>query len=164
MNISHPPSSFWSRKWQSTPVFLPGKSHGQRSLEGYSPWGRKELNTTEWLSLSSFSLFLFNGLMSITAMMGRWTLNGLDNEHLLSKANLTMTMANSWYSSNSDLPRLDLWMRACCHVQLFKTPWTIACQAPLSLGFSRQEYWSRLPFPPPGDLPYPEIEPGSLAL
>ena len=37
----------WRRKWQSTPVFLPGKSHGQRSLVGYSPWGHKELDTTE---------------------------------------------------------------------------------------------------------------------
>ena len=37
------------RKWQSTPGLLPGKSQGQRSLVGYSPWGRKELNTTEWL-------------------------------------------------------------------------------------------------------------------
>ena len=41
-------------------------------------------------------------------------------------------------------------------------PWT--CQAPLSMGFSRQEYWSRLPFPSPGDLPDPGIEPGSPAL
>ena len=38
---------FWRRKWQSTPVFLPGKSNGQRSLAGYSPWGHKELDTTE---------------------------------------------------------------------------------------------------------------------
>ena len=37
----------WRRKWQSTPVLLPGKSHGQRSLVGYSPQGRKELDTTE---------------------------------------------------------------------------------------------------------------------
>ena len=44
------------------------------------------------------------------------------------------------------------------------TPWTVACQAPLSMGFSRQEYWSGLPFPPPRDLPDPEIEPRSLAL
>ena len=43
-------------------------------------------------------------------------------------------------------------------------PWTVACQAPLSMGFSRQEYWSGLPFPSPGDLPNPEIEPGSPAL
>ena len=38
------------KKWQATPVFLPGKSHGQRSLAGYNPWGRKESNTTQWLS------------------------------------------------------------------------------------------------------------------
>ena len=39
----------WRRKWQSTPVLLPGKSHGQRCLVGYSPWGRKESDTTEQL-------------------------------------------------------------------------------------------------------------------
>ena len=37
----------WRREWQPTPVFLPGKSHGQRSLAGYNPWGRKELDMTE---------------------------------------------------------------------------------------------------------------------
>ena len=40
----------WSRNWHSTPVFLPGKFHGQRSLVGYSPWGHKGADTTEWLS------------------------------------------------------------------------------------------------------------------
>ena len=44
------------------------------------------------------------------------------------------------------------------------TPWIVACQAPLSMGFSRQEYWSGLPFPPPGDLPDPGMEPRSPAL
>ena len=39
----------WGRKWQPTPVFLPGKSHGQRSIVGYSPWGLKESDTTERL-------------------------------------------------------------------------------------------------------------------
>ena len=46
--------------------------------------------------------------------------------------------------------------------QLLAIPWTVACQAPLSAGFSRQEYWSGLPVPPPGDLPHPGIEPRSL--
>ena len=46
-------------------------------------------------------------------------------------------------------------------VKLFATPWTIARQAPPSMGFSRQEYWSGLPFASPGDLPDPGIEPGS---
>ena len=50
------------------------------------------------------------------------------------------------------------------HVQLFTTPWTVARQAPLSMGFSRQEYWSGLPCPPPGDLPNPGIKPRSPAL
>ena len=43
-------------------------------------------------------------------------------------------------------------------------PWTVACQAPLSMGFSRQEYWSGLPFPSPGDLPDPGIKPRCPAL
>ena len=44
-------------------------------------------------------------------------------------------------------------------VQLFATPWIVACQAPLSMGLFRQEYWSGLPFPSPGDLPDPGIQP-----
>ena len=48
------------------------------------------------------------------------------------------------------------------HVRLFATQQAVACQAPLSMGFSRQEYWSGLPCPPPGDLPDSGIEPMSL--
>ena len=48
-------------------------------------------------------------------------------------------------------------------VWLFATLWTVACQAPLSMGFPRQEYWSGLPFPSPGDLPHPGTETISLA-
>ena len=61
--------------------------------------------------------------------------------------------------------------KACCSLaqslsrfQLFATPWTGARQAPLSMEFSRQESWSGLPFPPPGDLPNPGIKPTSPAL
>ena len=49
-------------------------------------------------------------------------------------------------------------------VQLCATPWTVDCQDPRFMGFSRQESWSGLPFPPPGDLPKPETEPVSPAL
>ena len=49
-------------------------------------------------------------------------------------------------------------------VRLFVTPWTVAYQAPQYMEFSRQEYWSGLPFPSPGDLPNPRIKPGSPAL
>ena len=50
------------------------------------------------------------------------------------------------------------------HVRLFATPWTVAHQAPQSMEFSRHQYWSELPFPSPGDLPDPGIEPGSPTL
>ena len=56
----------------------------------------------------------------------------------------------------------------CCNRKVvsdsFMIPWAVAHQAPLSMEFSRQENWSELPFPPPGDLPDPGIEPASLAL
>ena len=55
-------------------------------------------------------------------------------------------------------------MKMLNRVRLFVTPWTVAYQAPPSMGFSRQGYWSGLPFPSPGDLPDPGIELGSLAL
>ena len=68
-----------------------------------------------------------------------------------------------------DIPILDFYKAHCVHgqwlshVQLFATTWIVARQAPLSIRFSRQEYWSGLPFPSPGDLPDPGIEPVSLA-
>ena len=55
-------------------------------------------------------------------------------------------------------------VKSLSRVRLFVTPWTVALQAPLSMGFSRQEYWSGLPFPSPGDLPNPGIGPGSPTL
>ena len=58
-----------------------------------------------------------------------------------------------------------IWIKVCYSlspVRLFATPWTAACQASLSMEFSRQEYWNGLPFPSPGDLPDLGIEPISL--
>ena len=55
-------------------------------------------------------------------------------------------------------------MKSLNPIRLFATPWTVAHQAPLSIGFSRQEFWSGLPFPPPEDLPNPGIKPKSPAL
>ena len=55
-------------------------------------------------------------------------------------------------------------VKSLSHVQLFETSWTVACQAPLSMRFSSQEYWSGLPFPSPGDLPNAGIELKSPAL
>ena len=59
-------------------------------------------------------------------------------------------------------PLMDTCVCYCCRVQLFETPWAVACQAPPSMEFSRQEYSSGLPFPSPGDLPDPGIKPMSL--
>ena len=55
-------------------------------------------------------------------------------------------------------------VKSLSRVRLFATPWTVAYQAPPSMGFSRQECWSGLPFPSPGDLPHPGIQPRSPAL
>ena len=61
------------------------------------------------------------------------------------------------------LARMHARIQSCfIHVRLFATLWTLARQAPLPMGFSRQEYWSGLPVPPLGDLPNPDIEPKSL--
>ena len=55
-------------------------------------------------------------------------------------------------------------VKSLSRVRLSATPWTVAYKAPLSMGFSRQEYWSGLPFPSPGELPDPGTEPRSPAL
>ena len=62
------------------------------------------------------------------------------------------------------IPKINVKLKLFSHVQLSGTPWTIAYQAPPSMGLSRQEHWSGLPFPSPGDLPNPGIEPWSPAL
>ena len=96
----------WRRKWQPTPVFLPGESQGLGSMVGCPLWGLTESDMTH--------------------------------------------------------------MRACCMlshfscVWLFASLWTEHCQAPLSMGFSGQESWSGLAFPPPGHLPDPEFKPVSV--
>ena len=66
---------------------------------------------------------------------------------------------NPWWETKIPYPCM---LSRFSRVRLFATLWTVACQASLSMGFSRQEDWSGLPCPPPGDLPQPEIEPPSL--
>ena len=58
----------WRRKWQPTPVFWPGKSHGQRSLKGYSPWGHKEPDTTERLRAALLSWQSFHHVTSCSVV------------------------------------------------------------------------------------------------
>ena len=67
-----------------------------------------------------------------------------------------------WNLDLFSLERITCELSRFSHVQLFETPWTVARQAPLSMGHSRQEYWSGLPFLSPGDLPHRGIESTSL--
>ena len=68
----------------------------------------------------------------------------------------------NWPEADAKLPAVLLSHYSC--IRLFATLWTVACEAPLSTEFSRQEYWSALPCPPPGDLPNPGTEPLSPSL
>ena len=87
----------------------------------------------------------------------------------LSKQSPAMLVVHCWLSQSYLFPCVCVCVCACAcawsvsHVTLFVTPYTAARQAPLSLGFPKQEYWSGLPFPPPGNLPNPGIKPTSLA-
>ena len=69
----------------------------------------------------------------------------------------------NWTVKKAECQRIDAF-RPWCWRRLFATPWTVAFQGPLMMEFSRWDYWSVLPFPYPGDLPNPGIEPRSLAL
>ena len=90
-----------------------------------------------------------------------WLLQCVGDNMLLLRQQLTPT-SPTWSLRGDSRVRSVCVLSCSSHVQLFVTPWTVACQAPLSMGFSRQEYWSGLPCPPPGDLPDPGTEPVSL--
>ena len=85
-------------------------------------------------------------------------------DHFFLKLEKTFTKFLVSCFSALDLRELQLKVTSLSCVWLFATPWTVAYQVPPSMGFSRQEYWSGLPFPSPGALPDPGIEPGSPAL
>ena len=94
----------------------------------------------------------------------------LRNEQRIWRDN-TQKIKYKWLSSKNTkkyypLQKKKKWseVKSLSHVRLFATPWTVAYQAPPAMGFSRQEYWSGLLFPSPGDLPNPGIKPGSPAL
>ena len=72
----------------------------------------------------------------------------------------------AWHHGWGHRDQVRVWVSVCFVVQLSDsvTPWTVACQTSLSLGFSSKEYWSGLPCPPPGDFPNPGIEPRSPTL
>ena len=77
---------------------------------------------------------------------------------------LNYFLNNLFHLTRFRLSEVKVKLKLLSRVRLFATPWTIVYQAPPSMGFSRQEYWSGLPFPSPGDLPDPGIEPRSPTL
>ena len=128
----------WRRKWQSTPVFFPGKSHRQKSLVGYihgvSRVGH-ELSTKQ--QQKQFCVKDFFKMKYVKSPQR----SALTDEYL----------------------QLILYVFSHSVVSDSAAPWTVACQAPLSMGFFQQDCWSGLPFPPPGNLPNLGIEPKSPA-
>ena len=135
-------------KWQPTPVFLPGKSHGWWNLVGYSPWGCKEPDTTEQLHFTSLSC------------CGIWL--GAEcpardiSQHLVFSCGCVTSFTRHLSSSNGGTSGVNILspfssyraqiscvyvcVKSLSHVRLFVSPWTVARQAPLSMGFFRQEY------------------------
>ena len=122
-------------KGMDTPVFLPREFHRQRNLAGCSPWSRKEWDTTERLHFHFGVVHLYGWVPLLTT----WNYHNTVNRPWKVKVLVY-------------------------YVWLFLTPWTVAHEAPLSMGFSSQEYWSELPGPSPGNLPKPGIWPGCHAL
>ena len=111
-------------------------------------WLHKSLNL-----LRIIQLYTYNG--SIFWLLSSTLRKLLNNQtHTFIKKFLIWSKPGKFYS-------VYVLTRFCC-IRLFETPWTAAHQAPLSMGFSRQGYWSGSPCPPPGDLPDPGIEPLSL--
>ena len=84
-------------------------------------------------------------------------------EMLFRSSHSSQPADESHFSKNLYVSKVKGKVKTLSRVRLFATPWTVAHQTPPSMGFSRQEYWSGLPFPSPGDLPDPGIEPGSPA-
>ena len=118
----------WRRQWHPTPVLLPGKSHGRRSLVGCSPWGHEESDTTERLHFD-FSL----------SCIGEGNGNPLQCSCLENPRDrgawwaAVYGVAQGW----TQLKRLS---SSSSWVQHFPTPWTAVLQAPLSMESSGQEY------------------------
>ena len=159
----------WRRKWQPTPVFLPGESHGRRSLVGCSPLGRTESDTTEatWRQWPRKHFYETDLGTATLYQRGQKAMCWLPDDHCFKTSPTSgySYLETKWkFEFRYLFQGIDVCAWWLSHVWLFATPWTVACQAPLSIGFSRREYWSGLPFPSTGVLLDPGIEPTSPAL
>ena len=110
---------------------------------------------------------MFTSLISIAPLPvedSGWQKASLPNTYLSPEALGTGSRQNKQNSCLCGDYIVEEKVKSLSRDRLFATPWTVAYQASLFMGFSRQEYWSGLPFPSPGDLPDPGVELGSLAL
>ena len=124
------------------------------SLPGSSVLEISQARILEWVAISS-SRYLFNpGIEPTSLAYPVWQTDSLPLSHL----------GGPFSCISHYLCDMLSWAKSLSRVRLFATPWTAAYQAPPSMGFFRQEYWSGLPFPSPGDLPNPGIKPRSPTL
>ena len=115
----------WRRKWQPTPVFLPGEFHGQRSLESYTPWGRKESDTTKQLTHTQHTLLLYQVvLVSAEASFSKTKFSHLTTLQFLPNCVLPQFPHLSYTGG------LDFWIKVCClpvnMCKVLRTMWTPA--------------------------------------
>ena len=89
----------WRREWQPTPVLLPGKSHGQRSLVGYSPWGRKELDTMSDFHFTHLFLLLLHQLHLRSLGIRSQRLGAPVLSHSCNSLSLSLPFRRSWWGS-----------------------------------------------------------------
>ena len=131
----------WRRECLPTPIFLPGESNGLRSQAGYSPWGHKKSDMTEQLTLAAAK-----SLQSCPTLC-----DPIDGSPPGSPApGILQARTLEWVAiSFSNAWKWKVEVKSCSRVQLFLIPWTAAYQAPPSMGFSKQEYWSGVPLPSP---------------
>ena len=154
----------WRRKWQPTPVFLPGESQGRQSLVGCRLRGHTESDTTEATWQQQHSGYKWHGLdSSISSFLIHYYGFSIPDIQLIRFA----TLSWSWNSLNIKmLSGFCLNIASVCALCMSDsaTPWTVAHKDPLSMEFSRQEFWSRLPFPPLRNIHYPDIKAGLWCL
>ena len=128
-----------------------GVGERQQSLACCSSWGGKELDITEWLNWTELYCIFWTKQMT-EQKCWIYEVKKKDNNNFFSEHNLKSTDCHYLYMPTvlTFLLQLGCCLVAKSYLTLFVTLWTVACQAPLSMGFSRQEYWNGSPFPSPG--------------
>ena len=124
----------WRRKWPLTPVFLPGESHGQRSLAGYSPGGCKSRTAAAAVKSLQSCPTLCDPM---DGSPPGYPVPGILQARTLEW--VAISFSNAW--------KWKVKVKSLSHVWLLPTPWTAAYKAPLSMGFSRHKDWSGVPLP-----------------